>query len=66
MEVMAAYFVSHLLNVSGKSLKNTITPMDLIKPLRKPQKSKASRKEDEEYLIKLFRLERRGTDGNNS
>lgn len=33
-ESVAAYFVAHLLNISGKSLKRKVTHKDLICPLR--------------------------------
>jgi hypothetical protein len=54
-EDMLAYFVSCLMNVSGKSLKRRITPKELLKPLREPKKPR-DRKADEEYLKDKFGL----------
>lgn len=52
-ENLMAYFVSGLMNVSGKKLKRLITSEDLIKPLRQPVRN---RKQDEEYLMEQFGL----------
>ncbi len=34
-EDMIAYFVCHILNISGKSVSKNIEPKDLTKPIRK-------------------------------
>ena len=34
-EDQIAYFVAHLMNLEGKSLKKSITPRELVDPLRK-------------------------------
>lgn len=52
---MMAYFVSCLMNVSGRVLKRRITPKELLKPLREPKKPR-DRKADEEYLREIFGL----------
>lgn len=58
---MRAYFVSQLLNISGKYLKKNITPKELSKPLLDAMRSekkqpRRDRKEDEEYLRRVFNL----------
>jgi len=53
-EALTAYFVSHLMNISGKVAKRTIQPNDLLKPLRRPPKHQ-DKKADEEYLKELFK-----------
>ncbi|HBR28590.1 MAG TPA: hypothetical protein DD789_04010 [Firmicutes bacterium] len=54
-EDMLAYFVSCLMNVSGKVLKRRMTPKELLKPLREP-KNPRDRKAEEEYLKERFGL----------
>jgi hypothetical protein len=51
-ENMAAFFVCQLMNISGKSLKRAITPKELLKPLRGPERR---HKQDEAYLKQQFR-----------
>lgn len=56
-----AYFVAHLLNISGKYLKKNISPKELCKPLLDAmsggeRRSARDRKQDEEYLRKIFEL----------
>lgn len=55
-EDQLAYFVAHLMNVEGKSLKNNITPGELVKPLRPREESKDNqeRKNDEQHLKEVF------------
>jgi len=53
-EALAAYFVSHLMNISGKVAKRTIQPKDLLKPLRQASKQR-DKKVDEEYLKDIFK-----------
>lgn len=51
-ETVAAYFVAHLLNVSGKTIKGKISVKDLAGPLEdKPQRDTKS---DKEYLREQF------------
>lgn len=52
-ESVAAYFVAHLLNVSGKTLRGHVKVSDLTEPLLKP--AGKSRSSDEEYLREVFR-----------
>lgn len=54
-EEFAAYFVSCLMNVEGKSLRNNIKVKDLIAPFRNTVTR--TKKEDKEYLKKVFNLE---------
>ena len=57
-----AYFISHLMWMSGRTLKKEISPFTLAGPLlrardedyQKQQREK--RREDEEYLRKTFNL----------
>jgi hypothetical protein len=50
---VAAYFVAHLLNVSGKTVKGKITTADLMKPLDdKP--ARRNKKSDAEELKQMF------------
>lgn len=57
-----AYFAAHILNVSGRIVRKTITPAELAKPLleaRDPElqrRRENKRREDEEYLKKTFNL----------
>lgn len=56
-----AYFVAHLLNISGKYLKKNISPKELYKPLFDAmsggeRRSAQDRRQDEEYLRKIFDL----------
>lgn len=57
---IGAYYCAHLLNISGKSLKRHINPQDLARPLVSALIGEAegadSRKEDEEYLRRVFKL----------
>lgn len=48
-----AFFVCHLMNISGKSLKWDMTPQELLKPLRRHQ-VKQNRAEDEAALREQF------------
>lgn len=54
-ENMLAFFVCNLMNIEGKSLKQPITPSQILKPLRQPEIRKTKSK-DEEYLRKQFNL----------
>ena len=51
-ENTAAYFVSCLMNLEGKSLKTNVTVKDIVSPLRENEPVKES---DEEYLREVFR-----------
>lgn len=56
-----SYFVAHLLNISGKYLKKNISPKELCKPLLDAmsggeKRSAQDRRQDEEYLRKIFDL----------
>ena len=52
-EKVAAYFVAHLLNISGKVVKGKISVKDLMEPLEnKPAQN--DKKADEEYLKRAF------------
>lgn len=51
-ENKTAYFLAHLINAQG-TLKKPVTPKDLLAPLR-PDEIRDKRKEDAEYLRKLF------------
>ena len=52
-ERVAAYFVAHLLNMSGKVVKGKISVTDLMEPLEnKPAQN--DKKADEEYLKQAF------------
>ncbi|KEJ91136.1 hypothetical protein [Synergistes jonesii] len=56
-----SYFVAHLLNISGKYLKKNISPKELCKPLLDAmsggeKRSVQDRKQDEEYLRRIFDL----------
>ena len=55
-EDQLAYFVAHLMNVEGKSLKHNITPGELVKPLRPREESKDNRErdKDETRLKEIF------------
>lgn len=53
-EDIQAYWVSHLLNISGKSLKRNLSPKDLIRPIRK-SKEKQKKSDDEQYLRERFK-----------
>ena len=52
---MLAYFVCQLMNVSGKSLVNPISPKELLEPVRGGTVAVERRKQDEEYLAKTFK-----------
>ena len=68
-EEFAAYFVSCLMNIEGKSLKHNIGAKHLLEPLRVGNKKaiKIDRKVDKQYLIETFNLKLGGeTGGNNS
>lgn len=57
VEVTAyAYFVSNLMNLFGKSLKQNMTVDRLVKPLKINQSDVSSRSEDEQYLREKFGL----------
>lgn len=60
-ENRCAYFVSHLINIEGKSVKKPVTPADILKPLRQNE-VKQNKSEDAKYLQQLFknRLENLG------
>ena len=51
-----AYFVSNLMNLFGKSLKQNMTVDRLVKPLKINQSDVSSRSEDEQYLREKFGL----------
>lgn len=51
-----AYFVTNLMNLFGKSLKQNMTVERLVKPLRMGEKDISSRNADEEYLKRKFGL----------
>ena len=51
-----AYFVSNLMNLFGKSLKQNMTVDRLVKPLKINQSDVSSRSEDEQYLKEKFGL----------
>jgi len=51
-----AYFVSNLMNLFGKSLKQNMTVDRLVKPLKINQSEVSSRSEDEQYLREKFGL----------
>ena len=51
-----AYFVSNLMNLFGKSLKQNRTVDRLVKPLKINQSDVSSRSEDEQYLKEKFGL----------
>lgn len=51
-----AYFVSNLMNLFGKSLKQNMTADRLVKPLKINQSDVSSRSEDEQYLREKFGL----------
>ena len=55
-EDQIAYFVAHLMNIEGKSLKHIITPGELVKPLRSHEDNKDNRKgeKDEQHLKEVF------------
>ena len=52
-EDIAAYFVTALMNVSGKTLKKMVTVREMVKPLRQTCAPKNKAK-DETYLKNLF------------
>ena len=54
-ENVLAYFVAGLMNIEGKSLKRSMTPADLLKPLR-PALTIEKRREDADYLREKFGL----------
>lgn len=51
-----AYFVTNLMNLFGKSLKQNMTVDRLVKPLKINQSDVSSRSEDEQYLREKFGL----------
>ena len=51
-----AYFVSNLMNLFGKSLKQNMTVDRLVKPLKINQSDVSYRSEDEQYLREKFGL----------
>ena len=51
-----AYFVSNLMNLFGKSLKQNMPVDRLAKPLRLRETDSSSRDEDEQYLREKFGL----------
>lgn len=56
-----AYWISHLLNISGKSLKRPVKLRDLLKPLRQKAPIKRDKKEDEACLKETFKNRLRKT-----
>jgi len=58
-EDITAYFVCHIMNLIGKSLKRNITPKDLLKPLRR-EKVKEARKEESVKLKETFKNRLKG------
>ena len=53
---ITAYFVTNLMNLFGKSLKQNMTVDRLVKPLKINQSDVSSRSEDEQYLREKFGL----------
>ena len=57
-EEFAAYFTAALMNMSGKTVRQTIQAKDLVDPLRDKKEQK---KKDKEYLLEKFpKLKRLG------
>lgn len=52
-EMVAAYFIAHLLNISGKVVKGKISVNDLMEPLES-NPAQNDKKADEEYLRQAF------------
>jgi hypothetical protein len=50
----AAYWMSHILNISGKTLRKAVSTNDLLKPF-KQKMSKRDKKKDREYLLDRFK-----------
>ncbi len=52
-----AYFTCHIMNMMGKYLKDPISPIVLLKPLREnPEEIKEKKKSDEEFLKEEFKM----------
>lgn len=52
-ENILAYFTCHLMNISGRSLKKSISPNEMLKPLR-GKSSNNSSADDEAALLEEF------------
>ena len=53
-ENINAYFTCQILNTIERGLKHPITPAELLKPLREPQKKKDPQRE-KKYLEEKFK-----------
>jgi len=53
-ETVAAYFVAHLLNVSGKTIKGKVSVKDLARPLEDKPADQRDRTSDKNYLKAKF------------